>query len=354
MLQFQFFEQNTIGRSQFMIVRPMTGAETDTATAHSLPSSTEAGQGNSVGQWKPADPEVLSRVGESLLEVDPVKAEEYFGLAMTQSATELLLKQQRRLNSLPPGPTTIFSKADVIDQWRDPQHFAVAELQGYRASRVASLVDLAPIALRETQVPFRHLGRRLLCRTITQFVAEVVTVVEDVNNDHIVLCFYSFSNADLNDSIPVGTVLVVKEPSLKFSYDSIPFVDVKSPSDVVILHASNAQFLLGPPFHKPCALSFDARKLRGNVYFRAGNYQTALVFYDLALDIEPDNPQIRLKKARALARMGRHFEAYQIASSVSRLRLRDIPVGFGGGTLSRTCASHRKRRRAAAGRAATA
>jgi hypothetical protein len=67
-------------------------------------------------------------------------------------------------------------------------------------------------------------------------------------------------------------------------------------------------------------LSFEARKLRGTVCFHTRNYKDALTFFDLALEIEPENAQMRFKKAKTLSRLSRHFEAYEVARTISDRR----------------------------------
>jgi tetratricopeptide (TPR) repeat protein len=243
---------------------------------------------------------------------DAERAAEYIRLALEHGGQDVQLRESRRVNSVGPTPVKLLSGLDVKSYWRDPFHFKAAELAGYKVSKVTSVGQLVPITLREMQVPFRHSGKCLICRTITKF-RESVVVVEDTNGDSLVLSLYLFLNEDPNDSFPPGTVVLIKEPSLRLSFDGISYIDVKSPSDAVVVHPSNGKILDGTPFHRRCTLCLKSRTARGNLYFRQNQFRDALVWYDLGLELAPGSVKLQLKKAQVFAAMGRNFEAYESA-----------------------------------------
>jgi tetratricopeptide (TPR) repeat protein len=265
-----------------------------------------AAQGNANGEYA---------YGNCLLEgrgvaQDATAAAEYFRLALAHGGREVQLLESRRLNSVAPTALGLIARSVVKSQWQSPFHFRPAELAGYKVSKVASVALLVPITLREMLVPFVHAEKCLICQTISKF-RETIVVVADANGDCLVLSLYLFVNEDANDVFPLGTILLIKGPSLRFTFDGIAYIDVKSPSDAVVVHPTNGSILEGTPFYRPCTLCLESRTARGNLYFRQKQFRDALAWYDLALELAPGSAKLQLKKAQVFAAMGRNLEAYE-------------------------------------------
>ena len=126
----------------------------------------------------------------------------------------------------------------------------------------ALVESLKQIRLQEMMVPLIHAGRYLACRTVvkaqmsTPFPALFQSIVEDLNGDVEQLFLFNFRSARLIENqdevmswIPPGTILVIKEPHLKFKLESASkakggtFLSVESPSDVLIISQTDEVLL---------------------------------------------------------------------------------------------------------------
>lgn len=86
--------------------------------------------------------------------------------------------------------------------------------------------------------------------------------------------------------IAQGMIFILKEPFFKMSAAGQTLLRVESPSDVIFLHPSN---------------SFEELKARGNQAFQECQYEAALHFYDMALQLQPHNSVVHLNKAASLS-----------------------------------------------------
>lgn len=96
------------------------------------------------------------------------------------------------------------------------------------------------------EVPKIHLGKFLVCRTLSKGMATIGTtvLVEDLNGDVEELGLYNFRPALDRDGswIAPGTILAIKEPYLKYGISSV-FIRVDSPSDVIFIHETDEKTL---------------------------------------------------------------------------------------------------------------
>jgi tetratricopeptide (TPR) repeat protein len=186
--------------------------------------------------------------------------------------------------------------------------------------KTVSLSDLNPILLKDLLVPHVHHGKYLLCRTITYSftIVGVLTLVEDLNDDVEELALYHFQKSlidDPNTWLPPGTILIIKEPYLKYASSQGQTVILRcdSPSDVIFVDECNEELLKGTKWYQKCTFSFDQLKVKGNTYYSSEDYGNALKFYDRALKISPDHPVILLNKSAAFLMLERYYEAHQSA-----------------------------------------
>jgi tetratricopeptide (TPR) repeat protein len=178
---------------------------------------------------------------------------------------------------------------------------------------------MTPVQLKEMYVPKVHKGLYLICRTIIppRLISGVTVLLQDTRGDIESASFYYFQESllsDPNEWLPEGTILLIKEPYMK--YQSLgtcdPMIRVDSPSDVIFLHESD-NLLRSTKWHRPVHKTFEELKADGNRLFWAKNFAKAIQVYDLALQKEPGHPAINLNKAVALLSIERYHEAYQCA-----------------------------------------
>lgn len=182
------------------------------------------------------------------------------------------------------------------------------------------------------QIPKVHTGSYIICRTVSDAYTQVGTssIVEDLSGDVDQVTLYN-CRADFESSwLPVGTIMVIKEPSLKYdSYGVGPAIRVDSPSDVIFVDHEDRSTLeaLGAdkwyvygvgsfqtcPRYVPSKLSADDLRLTGNKHFNERLYETALTYYDRACRLAPDSGVIHLNRAAALLQLERFCEAYDAA-----------------------------------------
>jgi tetratricopeptide (TPR) repeat protein len=188
------------------------------------------------------------------------------------------------------------------------------------SSKVVSLSDLTRITLREMSVPKIHFGRFLLCCTIQHpiRIVGITTTIQDTNGDVEDITFYNFFSSfreDPNAIFPKGTILLIKEPFLKFgSQSQIPLIRVDSPSDVIFVDEFDQNILKDNIWGKPISFSFEELKNEGERFLRAKEYNGALQSFERALWLSPKDSSVLLRKSEALLALGRFSEAFESAN----------------------------------------
>ena len=71
-----------------------------------------------------------------------------------------------------------------------------------------------------------------------------------------------------------------------------------------------------------------ACKIQGNINYRQGDFEQALLFYDKGLKLDPENVDIWNNKGLALVKLGRIKEARQC-----KMQLKRLGEKSGGGTI---------------------
>jgi hypothetical protein len=163
-----------------------------------------------------------------------------------------------RLNNQLPVPLPILERDEVLRQWEHPK--LCTTMPGYRTSRIVNLSKLKPIRFREMQLPFTHFGCCLICRTITELADEVHAAVEDLKSDAQILSLHNFLS---DGETEIGTVLFIKEPTIKYGNPSTAVIDVQTPTDFLILNEFDRTFLADILFYKPCSLTKGSRNKSG-------------------------------------------------------------------------------------------
>ena len=114
-----------------------------------------------------------------------------------------------------------------------------------------SIEQLKPMCLSEMKIPFVHSGQFLVCRTITKAVMQsdtgTMVLVEDVSGDVEEVGLFNFRRS-LNDGgswLPIGTIMLIKEPYLKNEAAMLgySYIRVDSPSDVIFVNETDVKIL---------------------------------------------------------------------------------------------------------------
>ncbi|KAK8002932.1 hypothetical protein PG989_002651 [Apiospora arundinis] len=100
-----------------------------------------------------------------------------------------------------------------------------------------SVVSLEKLYLEDLLVEVHHEDKVLVLRTITEHYpgAGIVAIVEDERGDAEKLTIYNQSEASTLSSLPVGSVVAIKEPYYQFNGDGDFMICVDHPSDIVLL-----------------------------------------------------------------------------------------------------------------------
>jgi TPR repeat protein len=241
---------------------------------------------------------------------DVAAAVRYCELSAMQGHRNAQRRILERLNNQLPVPLPILERDEVLRQWEHPK--LCTAMPGYRTSRIVDLSKLKPIRFREMQLPFTHFGCCLICRTITELADGVHAAVEDLNADAQILSLHNFLS---DDETEIGTVLLIKEPTIRYGNPSTAVIDVQSPSDFLILNESDPTVLADTLFYKPCSLTIPELMSLGKRCFKGKQFWKSLRYYDLAIVLDQDNSALLWKKAKSLFRIGRFFEAYKHAKA---------------------------------------
>ncbi|KAH7728947.1 TPR domain protein [Aphelenchoides avenae] len=164
------------------------------------------------------------------------------------------------------------------------------------------------------QVPMVHRGSLLVCRVITKALVRVATavIVEDLEGDVEELSLYNF-RPNLSDRtwLPQGTVMIIKEPYLKYgSIGHSVTMRVDSPTDVVFVDETDRDLLASVgalKWHKKERFSVDQLRVEGNARFVKKDYEAALEFYHRALRIDPACAIVLRNKSAVLSGLDRNY-----------------------------------------------
>jgi tetratricopeptide (TPR) repeat protein len=80
-----------------------------------------------------------------------------------------------------------------------------------------------------------------------------------------------------------------------------------------------------------------AWKIQGNINYKQGNYEYALIFYENGLKIDPENTDIINNKSMALIKLGRMDEARQCQVTITRLMKKNPELPTNGSEKKGQC-----------------
>ncbi len=174
--------------------------------------------------------------------------------------------------------------------------------------------ELKPIRLNEMMAPKLHTGNYLICRTISKAIKSIMVLVEDLDGNVETLQLKNLTKSelstDLNDLLPEGTLLVIKEPYIKYGLNlNTPYICCDSPSDVLIIDETN-ELLNGTEwFKKYGQTEFEMFKSKGGISYENKNYESSLRDYRRASSIEPCNSVVNSDISAVLIKLERYQEA---------------------------------------------
>ncbi|KAG8909175.1 hypothetical protein FRC01_007094 [Tulasnella sp. 417] len=181
--------------------------------------------------------------------------------------------------------------------------------------------NLRPIRLSQMMVRKTHAGSLLICRIVTppKRTVAVQFGAEDSAGDVVMISLYNYpgtigAKIDALDALfPLGTVLAIKEPTLKTSAaeGSVPHVRVDCPSDVIRLTSedplsSRTTWRTGErvPLAPEPPRTEDGWKALGNKYFQSGWFTSAAIAYSTGLRRTPFSQVLRLNRAMTYLKLG--------------------------------------------------
>ncbi|BGP10157.1 hypothetical protein JCM10049v2_006040 [Rhodotorula toruloides] len=317
-----------------------------------------------------ANPDMLRRLAEG------VRASASSGITSPASSTETdmqdLLKQHadaaravaEREKRLPPRHPP---RKDRDDQMREMEagRRQAMEVQSVgekgfqfsfigmpKASSLVPLSKLQPIVFDEMQVTKTHEGRYLAVRIVSRpaVMVGITFLAEDVTGRSEVIAIYNLdlhgihAGPDLDAFFPLGTILVVREPTFKMNANgTMSLVRMDSPTDFELVRPGHPLFstlsFATPPPVSPRTDDFDFKAL-GNKYFVAKKDLLAVKAYTdgLAHTLSPEvSLLLRLNRSQAHLRLENFASAYHDSSFV----LKQLDEGISGPPQARLKATIR-------------
>lgn len=181
---------------------------------------------------------------------------------------------------------------------------------------IEPISSLTPILLRDLKLEIHHRGRVLIVKTFCEpiRVSSIQNAVEDTQGAVERLSVYNLPSASpLNDVLPKGGIVAVKEPYFKATADGGVTVRVDHPSDFVLLKPHDplvpSQWKTGPQV----ALTECQLKEKGNTAFKHGNWQEAGECYTRALAMADNHTDLRQTLHRNRAQVYLNLGQYQFA-----------------------------------------
>ena len=165
--------------------------------------------------------------------------------------------------------------------------------------------------------------------TIGRLVATMMGV-EDVEGNVARLSFYNYptlfyaKQGDLDALLPLGTILLIREPTYKMSLSApTAFIRVDSPSDVVFLEKDDPvlrdiqwKYHLSTPLTPS---SVEGWRARGVSEFKENRLLQAAVCFANALKLDTKSQILFLNRAEVYLRLGWYFSALHDTKEAIRL-----------------------------------
>ena len=147
---------------------------------------------------------------------------------------------------------------------------------------ITPMTQLRPVEIKDLQLETHHRGTYLLLRSITppHRKKAIMALTEDKSGDEVLLQLYQQENEDIRAAeniVPVGTILLIKEPYFKLVGESECGVRVDHLSDVI--HLKKDDDRIPKAWQPKCVqdeISAESLKIRGNYCMKEGKYWNAI------------------------------------------------------------------------------
>uniref|UniRef100_A0AC35F0H7 SET domain-containing protein n=1 Tax=Panagrolaimus sp. PS1159 TaxID=55785 RepID=A0AC35F0H7_9BILA len=235
-------------------------------------------------------------------------------------------EESRRLNQSTPVPRPHRDPDFEFRCWQSRKFdnkamaFRTTILSSDSYSSKTSMDELKPIKLCNMKVPMVHKGRYLICQAIGKpsIVVGAEILVKDLNGDVEIIAMYNFYyNSSELDWLNPGTILIIKEPWLRYgSNNKIPTMRIDSPSDVIVVDCNDSKLLQkadAMQWFKPLSKDSEIWRQKANDCFKKEKYKDALMLYDRAIRCNPELPVLYLNKSLTYLRTGAFYMAYESA-----------------------------------------
>ncbi|TDZ61785.1 SET and MYND domain-containing protein 4 [Colletotrichum trifolii] len=229
-------------------------------------------------------------VEEMLVDVDPDISLEFLKRAEASSGKPPSVRLPR--DKLLKTHNTYVDQQRAAGQEKAPRMVKKVVLALSYPPSVKSIKDLSPIRLDELLVENHHEDRYAVLRTIAPPYkgAGTITVVEDEHGNVDKLALYNQSDASILQSIPEGSVVLIKEPYYKFSGDDDFLICADHGSDIRLLRQGPDDALIPDVFKLDAgsALAADWRDA-GDTAFISKNLPLAAANYTRALELASES-----------------------------------------------------------------
>ncbi|OLN83404.1 putative protein lysine methyltransferase SET5 [Colletotrichum chlorophyti] len=160
---------------------------------------------------------------------------------------------------------------------------------------VKSIQNLEPMLLSELVLENHHEDKYLALRVIAPPYkgAGTITLVEDEHGDVDKLILYNQGNSTILQSVPEGSVVIIKEPYYKFSGDDDFMLCVDHPSDILLLRQGVDDSLIPEPFRQSQLSSVASDwSEAGDKAFISRDLPLAVANYTRALELATEDDKL--------------------------------------------------------------
>ncbi|CAG8454341.1 12518_t:CDS:2 [Cetraspora pellucida] len=210
------------------------------------------------------------------------------------------------------------------------------------------------VSIKDLRVNEENYGKFLVCRVITKCIKinALLTIVEDPEGDVERLALYNLnlkSSAQVKGPmkplsvdqaskyLPIGTQIIIRNPSYQISGDGNPIICSDNPDDVIIIVDSNVQlpdaaWATDRPKERYNNVenkeSVDEFRCRGNDYFMLNDFISAIREYSGGIKLEPHHTALLANRAEAYLRLQQFKKALNDVEMVLKLEPGHLKAAF--------------------------
>ncbi|CAG8712018.1 39404_t:CDS:1 [Gigaspora margarita] len=207
------------------------------------------------------------------------------------------------------------------------------------------------ISIKNLRINKEHHGKFLVCRVIARClkINALLTIVEDPEGDVERLALYNFnpnpatqvkgpmkplSVDHVSKYLPIGTQIVIGNPSYQIAGDGNTIISSDNPDDVIIIVDRKIQ-LRDEAWRTDRQYanvrnkqSVDEFRCHGNEYFMSGDFMAAVREYSGGIKLEPYNTALLANRAEAYLRLQLFKKALADVEKVLKLEPNHLKAAF--------------------------